>query len=317
MNPKVFISHCSEDKSRFVTTFATRLRENGVEAWLDGWEMLPGDSLVDKIFEEGLKDAQAVIIVLSNSSVASPWVTEELNASIVARISKGTKIIPVLIDDCDVPEVLKSTLWQRVPDPADFEDQLRQIVAAIFDIRDKPDVGEPPEFVRGAKDGIDGMASVDSLIFKRIVEYDLRYNSRILEPEKIFPDLKALGLSKQQILASIEVLDAEGIFKATHYIGGGPDSFGCRVRVTRLGFERYCSAELDNYEELKEQCAGLIVNEGVHDNETLASKTGTQPRLIDHILNMFKSNGLIATSEYSHGLISILCIHDKFRRMLS
>lgn len=58
--PRVFVSHASEDKERFVNGFATRLRANGVDAWLDKWEMLPGDSLVGKIFEEGLKDAQAV-----------------------------------------------------------------------------------------------------------------------------------------------------------------------------------------------------------------------------------------------------------------
>ena len=57
MNPKVFISHASEDKERFVMNFASKLRANGVDAWLDKWEMLPGDSLVDKIFEEGIKEA--------------------------------------------------------------------------------------------------------------------------------------------------------------------------------------------------------------------------------------------------------------------
>lgn len=90
MIPKVFISHASEDKARFVTAFATKLRENGVDAWLDHWEMLPGDSLVDKIFEEGLKSANAVIMVLSKYSVSKPWVSEELNASMVSRISNRT-----------------------------------------------------------------------------------------------------------------------------------------------------------------------------------------------------------------------------------
>ena len=33
--PKVFVSHASEDKVRFVVGFAQRLRENGVDAWLD------------------------------------------------------------------------------------------------------------------------------------------------------------------------------------------------------------------------------------------------------------------------------------------
>lgn len=112
--PKVFISHASEDTSSFVVDFARRLRENGVDAWLDQWEMKPGDSLVDKIFEEGLRDARAVIIVLWKSSVQKPWVREELNASVVNRIIRRTRLIRVVIDDCEVPESLRSMVWQRV-----------------------------------------------------------------------------------------------------------------------------------------------------------------------------------------------------------
>ena len=317
MSPKVFISHASEDKPRFVTAFATRLRENGVDAWLDRWEMLPGDSLVDKIFEEGLKDAQAVIVVLSNFSVSKPWVSEELNASVVARISKGTKVIPVVIDDCDVPEALKYTLWERVPDLSDFEDPLRRILAAIFDVREKPDVGEPPEFVREVAGAIDGMNSVDSLVLKRAAEDDLKNNSHIVDPEDIFADLRTVGLTKQQILDSIEVLDSGGVFDVSRYIGGGPGRYGCHIRITRLGFEKYCSAELDNYEQLKSQCAGLIVNEGVHDNQALADRIGAQLRLVEHLLDVFESNDLISTSKYLGGNIAIHSVHAKFRRLLS
>ena len=43
MSPKLFISYASEDKHRFVDAVTTRLRKNGVDAWLDRWEMLPGE----------------------------------------------------------------------------------------------------------------------------------------------------------------------------------------------------------------------------------------------------------------------------------
>lgn len=64
---RVFVSHASEDKDRFVIPFATALRQRGLDAWFDKWEMLPG-SLVDKNFEEGLKEAAAVLVVLSRVS---------------------------------------------------------------------------------------------------------------------------------------------------------------------------------------------------------------------------------------------------------
>src|SRR6185503_12058910 len=109
MNPRVFLSHASEDKERFVLGFDLKLRGKGVDVWLDKWEILPGDSLVEKIFEEGIKGAQAVIVVVSKNSADKVWVREELNAAVVRNIEGISKLIPVVIDDCVVPEALRST----------------------------------------------------------------------------------------------------------------------------------------------------------------------------------------------------------------
>jgi hypothetical protein len=95
--PKAFISHASEDKGRFVMKFAAKLRANGVDAWVDEWEMLPGDSLVERIFSEGLKQATAVIVVLSKNSVHKPWVREEINAAFVKRVRGACKLIPATL----------------------------------------------------------------------------------------------------------------------------------------------------------------------------------------------------------------------------
>lgn len=316
MSPKVFISHASEDKTLFVTAFATKLRENGVDAWLDRWEMLPGDSLVDKIFEEGLKNADAVIIVLSKHSVSKPWVSEELNATMVSRISRGTKIIPVVIDSCDVPEALKSTLWEKIEDTASFDKPLMRILAAIFDFREKPVVGNPPEFIKKAAHNIDHLSTIDTLVLKRAAEYDLDTNSHIVEPEQIFTDLDTLGLQKDQVLDSIEVLGADGYFEVTHYGAGQADGYGCYIRLTALGLERYCSVEIVDYEQLKERCAGLIVNENFHNNQALAEKTGAKIRVVGHILEGFESNGLVSLTKYMSGNIDIHHVSAKLRRML-
>jgi len=80
--PKAFISHSSDDKDRFVLGFATKLRERGVDAWLDRWEIKAGDSLVRKIFEEGIKNANAFLVVLSSQSIANRWVREELDSGV-------------------------------------------------------------------------------------------------------------------------------------------------------------------------------------------------------------------------------------------
>lgn len=148
IDPKVFISHASEDKERFLRAFATKLRqEAGVDAWVDEWEIYPGDSLVQKIFEEGLKDAEAIIIVLSERSVDKPWVREELDASIIKKVEDLTTLIPVVIDDCEVPESLRSTVWQRIENLEEYGTEFDRIVAAIYGHRgDKLELGPPPEY---------------------------------------------------------------------------------------------------------------------------------------------------------------------------
>ena len=42
--PKVFISHASEDKDRFVLAFAKELRSRGVDAWVDEWEIVVAEN---------------------------------------------------------------------------------------------------------------------------------------------------------------------------------------------------------------------------------------------------------------------------------
>ncbi len=113
--PKVFISHASEDKERFVMKFATKLREKRVDAWFDKWEIKVGDSLIDKIFEEGISNYQVFIIILSKKSINKKWVKEELNSAQIQRIEKNTKIIPIIIDkNIEVPTSLKHLVWEKI-----------------------------------------------------------------------------------------------------------------------------------------------------------------------------------------------------------
>lgn len=74
--PRAFLSHASEGRERFVREFATRLRAQGIDVWLDQWEIAAGDSLVDKVFAHGIEGAEVFIVVLSRVSVEMPWVRD-------------------------------------------------------------------------------------------------------------------------------------------------------------------------------------------------------------------------------------------------
>src|SRR5664279_2520221 len=140
--PIVFMSHASEDKP-IVTGLSTRLRSDGVDAWVDQWEIAVGDKLVDKIFSEGIGKCNAFLIVLSVTSVRKRWVQEELNSGVVEAIERSAKLLPVRIDDCDVPTALKSRKWLNM-NPESYESEYRELLGAIFGNQNKPPLGAVP-----------------------------------------------------------------------------------------------------------------------------------------------------------------------------
>jgi hypothetical protein len=184
VSPSVFIIHASEDKERFVLDFAAKLRsKGGLDAWVDIWEINPGDSLVDKIFEEGIKNAQVVVVVLSKYSVDKRWVREELNASVVKKINENIKLIPIVIDidDCQVPECLKSTVWEKIADIENYDSELERIVRSIYGQYEKPPIGKPPAYFQTIVDTIPNLTKIDSLVLKLSCEKAIENGHPLVE----------------------------------------------------------------------------------------------------------------------------------------
>lgn len=312
MHPKVFLSHASEDKERFVLDFARQLRENGVDVWLDQWEMKPGDSLVDKIFEEGLKDARAVIIVLSATSIQKPWVREELNAAVVNRISRGTRLIPVIIDHCEVPESLRSTVWQKVDSFDDYSPSLQRILSAIFDANDKPTIGNPPVRFSGAEPLISGLTRIDDLVLREIARLQIEENNGLVMYDQLCTGTTFVGVPQQELLDSLEILDQKYLIKIARVMGA-PLS---HVVLTDYGFQQFAEAYIPDYQNVVIRIAALLVNENVCQNVQLASRVNMPTAFVNFVLNLMKSNGHIKMSKYIDGNSHVWQISPSLKRSL-
>ena len=124
----VFISYNHKD-SAFVDKLSLELIKNNIKVWKDEWQISVGDSLINEI-ESGLLGASYLLIVLSKNSVKSDWVRKELNAALIREIDdKKIKILPVLIDDCEIPLFLREKLY--VDFRKDFGDGLKQILSVV------------------------------------------------------------------------------------------------------------------------------------------------------------------------------------------
>jgi hypothetical protein len=130
---RVFVSHSSNDKP-FVRKLVGALKEHDLNVWFDEAEIKVGDSIVARI-SEGL-DSAYLIVVLSKASVASPWVQAEMNAALMDQISgKGGAVLPVLIEPCDLPPLLRDRLYADFT--TDFDTGLKKLLA-VFEQESEP-----------------------------------------------------------------------------------------------------------------------------------------------------------------------------------
>jgi hypothetical protein len=305
--PRVFISHAGEDRQRFVMAFAQRLRENGVDAWLDQWEMKPGDHFVEKIFEQGLRNADAVIIVLSAASVNKPWVREELNVSVVKRVQEGLKLIPVVIDACEIPECLQATLWQRIDDLSHYDESFQRILAAIFDRSGKPALGTPPE--RFAAPKLPDSTGTDERVLHAIYLHEVIGNQGFIELGDLRATPALAPAPEDEVLASLEVLEAKGLVHLER--PGGPALF---AGFTTEGFRHFAEAHVEGYKELLGTVAGKLLNEDEYLNEQLAAKLACPLRLVNYLLDVLEGAGHITLGKYGSGVWEVVHISPTLKR---
>ncbi|MFF9210938.1 MULTISPECIES: toll/interleukin-1 receptor domain-containing protein [unclassified Streptomyces] len=107
---KIFISHCSADKSFIRSRIVAPLERAGYETWLDEKELIPGDPLPRRV-SEGIRGAKVLIVVFSASSVESDWLKYELNVAVDLMIKGSLRLIPVVIDQVQMPSELESLLY--------------------------------------------------------------------------------------------------------------------------------------------------------------------------------------------------------------
>jgi TIR domain len=144
---KVFISYAHTDKV-FVERLARDLRKEAtIDAWLDRWEIILGDRIIDKL-EEALSNASVFVSVLSPDGVNSSWCQDERSTWLTLQNDKqkfasqqsltpNRRLIPVLYRDCEIPPLLRSFLHVSINEQ-NYKDGFRQLVQGIKRESDQP-----------------------------------------------------------------------------------------------------------------------------------------------------------------------------------
>lgn len=110
-----FLSHNRADKD-VARQLGAQLTLAGAYVWFDDWEVRAGDSVVGKV-NDALADAEAVILLWSANAKRSNWVRAELETAITRAIEERTfRVISVLLDDAELPALLRPLKWVDLSD---------------------------------------------------------------------------------------------------------------------------------------------------------------------------------------------------------
>jgi hypothetical protein len=300
--PVAYICHTIEDKATFVAPFAKKLAEKGIQVSVEPWELSHGESLIEKIFTEGIKSADAFIVVLSDFSVRKSWITEELRPGLVKRISAHSKLIPVLIDDSDVPEPLKAVPVVTIRDVNHAEREVSQIVDSLYggarptepSILTKP-AEEPVQMIPGlSKDELE--------VLKLSCEYSVEKERRFINVPDIYQSLEKKGISAGQLNKILMSLDEKGLVKAGRILGNPNIDF---FNTTVSGFETYARAYLDGFDGLIKKILSAVANEGLMTNDELSSSFNLPLAVVNYIIDILVERDAVKLGKATGGTVLI------------
>ena len=154
--PKVFISysHDSQDHKKWVLNLATRLRNNGVDAILDQWDLKPGDDL-PRFMEQGLIAAERVLMVCTenyvekaNAGAGGVGYEKMIVTADLLKTIDSNKIIPSICQSGshNVPTFLSSKLFLDFSRLDQFEFSFDELIRTLHDapLYEKPAIANNP-----------------------------------------------------------------------------------------------------------------------------------------------------------------------------
>lgn len=126
----IFISYNHKDQ-QLVDMVARQLNLSFGQdnIFYDKWSMQPGDSIIGKM-NEGLEQFTTFFYFLSTNSLNSNMVSREWRSALMSSIGNNLKFIPIRLDDCNPPAIMKDLLYIDLYGIG-IEDAISQMKAVI------------------------------------------------------------------------------------------------------------------------------------------------------------------------------------------
>lgn len=154
--PRVFISysHDSQEHKKWVLDLATRLRNTGIDAIFDQWELTPGAD-IPHFMETQLSSADYILMICTdkyvekaNSGAGGVGYEKMMITAEVMKSIESTKVIPIIRQKGtrNVPTFLQSKYSINLSNSDSFEFNYDELIRKFHGapLYEKPEIGNNP-----------------------------------------------------------------------------------------------------------------------------------------------------------------------------
>jgi hypothetical protein len=189
----VFLSHNRVDRP-FVRRIFRELRKRGVPCWLDEAEILPGDSLIEKI-ADAITEMDYLLCFISEDSIKSSWVRKEISIALTQEIAgRQVRVVPAMIgsvQDEQIPPAISDKYYLDFRSNAPFEKAMHELLMLLDEgyatsMSRAVEMLDEPDESRSALEGVLMAAGYDVKGLGELSRYYELYKSMGIEIDKVF-----------------------------------------------------------------------------------------------------------------------------------
>jgi hypothetical protein len=122
---KVFISHSSKDHY-FVCLLVKLLKFHYIDTWCSSYDIQPGTQF-PLVIEHAIKDANLLLVVTSENTIQSKWVTKEI--AIFQTQNEEAVVVPLLLDSTNLDSIVPGLNYYQA---IDFSQSMLEGCESLF-----------------------------------------------------------------------------------------------------------------------------------------------------------------------------------------
>ncbi|MEM8558333.1 MAG: toll/interleukin-1 receptor domain-containing protein [Bacteroidota bacterium] len=126
----VFVSYSRRDHF-IVMELVARLMDSGLNVFYDEAEIAVGEPLMASV-RQVIQDARYVLVVMSPHYFASQWAALETGIALQQEVdSNFTKVIPILVEDCEIPALLQTKVYADFRTPESRQEAFPRLLRTL------------------------------------------------------------------------------------------------------------------------------------------------------------------------------------------